>query len=113
MRGALLQIQVFAWLAWSVTAADAATASLSPEAEIAAQVAEQTALETRPDGSVQSWQTGSREAGTVVPQRTWKSASGHYCRAYTKTIRVGGDIIQTPGLVACRVQKGQWKRVEG
>jgi len=54
-------------------------------------------------------------AGTevvVMPIRTWKSVSGHYCRQYELTVtQPGGEPNRTES-TRCRDSDGIWKKVK-
>jgi len=71
----------------------------------------QEVLETRESGtpvSYRSDQTGF--SVTIVPQRTWRSQSGHWCRQFSE-IFVDGTAEDAPVSVACRDSQGHWRRV--
>lgn len=71
----------------------------------------QDVLETRESGvpvSFENDQTGL--AVTFIPTRTWKSASGHWCREFTEVFpEVSSD--EAPVGTACRNSDGHWMRV--
>ena len=69
----------------------------------------QNTLETVPIGTVSTWrnpQSGSH--GIVVPRRTFRKASGTYCREFTQTL-VTGDMTEEALGTACRETDGTWK----
>ena len=74
---------------------------------------QQRALETAPSGSSTSWTNpDSGNAGRVTPQRTYRNASGAYCREFQQTVTVGGNTETAYG-TACRQPDGTWKIVKG
>ena len=76
----------------------------------AAQAA-QRALETIPAGSSVPWHNpDSGHSGTITPTRTYRTASGQYCREYRQEIFVGGQRHQAYG-TACRQPDGSWQIV--
>ena len=67
------------------------------------------ALEHVPDRQTVIWQNPDLGGDVhMVPQRTWQSDAGAYCREYTMTSSVGGRAVQTYG-TACRQPDGQWR----
>lgn len=71
----------------------------------------QDVLETRPSGEavlVQNASTGFQ--ATLVPKRTWKSASGHWCREFVE-IFPGVQVAEAPVSTACRMKDGTWVRL--
>ena len=70
----------------------------------------QTALETLPSDQAQAWSVANVASGTVVPRRTWRSVTGHWCRSYDFSIRTaGGASERRQGIVRCRSDSGRWK----
>ncbi len=49
--------------------------------------------------------------GTITPKRTYRVASGQYCREYQQTVVIGGEEQQAYGH-ACRQPDGSWKIVQ-
>ncbi len=49
--------------------------------------------------------------GTITPKRTYRVASGQYCREYQQTVVIGGQEQQAYGH-ACRQPDGSWKIVQ-
>ena len=77
--------------------------------QAAIRTAVQSALETKTSGDAVPWANQqSGNYGTVVPVRTFQTASGLYCREYTVTILDGGTRSATED-VACRDVDGVWK----
>lgn len=71
--------------------------------------ASQKALETLPAGQTLPWSNpSSNVSGTVTPSDYYQTASGTYCREYTQTINIGGQMEEGYG-VACRQPDGSWK----
>jgi surface antigen len=67
------------------------------------------ALEHNRSGSIKRWQNpNNRTQGYVVPQRTYQTSSGRYCREYQTSISVGGRTQNGYG-TACRQPDGSWK----
>jgi len=48
----------------------------------------------------------------VVPIRTWKSVSGHYCRRYELTVKQPGTAPDRSEDTRCRDSDGIWKKVK-
>ena len=67
-------------------------------------------LEAQISGETTEWQNPDSGAlGEVTPVRTFKSASGQWCREYeTRTEHAGGLDIERG--IACRGASGQWRR---
>ncbi|MEX2648579.1 MAG: RT0821/Lpp0805 family surface protein [Alphaproteobacteria bacterium] len=71
--------------------------------------AEQAALERYPDGQYARWDNPNNgNSGYTVPQGTYQTASGQYCREFETTIVVGGR-VETGRGVACRQPDGSWQ----
>ena len=71
----------------------------------------QDVLETRESGVAVSFDNS--ETGfsvTIVPKRTWKSASGHWCREFAEVLD-RGPAEAAPVSTACRTPDGRWVRV--
>ena len=71
----------------------------------------QEVLESQESGTEVAFQNPETGlAFTIKPQRTWKSASGHWCREFVEVVgdrKASGAPIST----ACRVAKQRWVRV--
>ncbi len=68
-------------------------------------------LEHKSSGEPTSWSNpDSGHRGTITPVRTYRGASGRYCREYQQTVTVGGRTEQAYG-TACRQPDGSWKVV--
>ncbi len=48
----------------------------------------------------------------VMPLRTWKSVSGHYCRQYEITVTKPASDPDRTGSIRCRDGDGVWKKVK-
>lgn len=74
--------------------------------------ASQTALEDSQTGIVTSWRNpDTSNFGTITPTRTYKDASGRYCREYNQTVTVKSDTSQAYG-TACREPDGRWQNIQ-
>lgn len=72
----------------------------------------QVALETLPSDQPRHWSgSGSGPSGFVIPLRTFKITTGHYCREYMEAIIVGG-FSRSQVAVACRDGDAGWVKVE-
>ena len=70
------------------------------------------ALESTPSGGKVAWQNpDSGVHGEVVPVRTYRSKSNHWCREYLAS-KVTGDLEQKTRAIACRAADGAWVKVE-
>jgi len=71
----------------------------------------QASLEHTQTGSTSAWSNpDTGNSGTVTPTNTYKASNGEYCREYSQTIEVGGDVQEAYG-TACRQPDGSWKIV--
>ncbi|KZD02365.1 MULTISPECIES: RT0821/Lpp0805 family surface protein [unclassified Thalassospira] len=69
------------------------------------------ALQRAPDGQAVRWQNpDSQHSYNVVPTNSWQNADGRYCREYSATARIGGELRKTYG-TACRQADGSWQIV--
>ena len=71
----------------------------------------QEVLETRESGIEVSFQNSDTGLSvTLLPRRTWKSASGHWCREFVEA--VGETPVEDAAIsTACRSPDGRWQRV--
>ena len=68
-----------------------------------------SALESAPSGTTYQWHNpDSGNSGTTTPTQTYQSSDGNYCREFTQTVNVGGQIQDAYG-TACRQPDGSWK----
>jgi surface antigen len=66
-------------------------------------------LESTPSGTRSEWHNpDSGHSGSITPQRTYRAASGRYCREFTQTVRIGGRTERAYG-TACRQPDGSWQ----
>ncbi len=73
-----------------------------------AEHAMQETLESRRSGELRIWHnhlTGS--SGSIIPLRTFKVETGHYCRDYRETA-IAKRKMASRNLTACRNQDGVW-----
>ena len=70
----------------------------------------QEVLETRQSGAEAIYENASTGlAVKIVPRRTWKSASGHWCREFSELFHA--SVERQPVIsVACRNESGSWVR---
>jgi len=70
------------------------------------------ALEHKASGQTVEWRNPDSGAyGQVVPVRTYRSKSNHWCREYLAS-KVANDIEQKTRAIACRAGNGDWVKVE-
>ncbi|WP_193369308.1 RT0821/Lpp0805 family surface protein [Pelagibius marinus] len=70
------------------------------------------ALEHTASGEPVAWQNpDSGSYGQVIPVRTYRSKSDHWCREYLAS-KVANDIEQKTRAIACRAGDGDWVKVE-
>lgn len=72
----------------------------------------QQALETGQPGQALPWRNPqSGNYGSVTPHNYYQTADGGYCREYSQTISVGGQVEKGYGR-ACRQPDGSWQIVQ-
>ncbi len=72
----------------------------------------QRVLETAQPGQALPWSNPqSGNSGTITPSNYYQSANGQYCREYSQSISVGGQMSQGYG-TACRQPDGTWQIVQ-
>lgn len=72
----------------------------------------QEALENRGSQEIRLWRSeSSGHAGSVMPLRTFKIKTGHYCRDYRETLLIDREMVSRVG-TACRSSDGTWISVE-
>ncbi|MEO3430204.1 RT0821/Lpp0805 family surface protein [Pelagibius sp. CAU 1746] len=70
------------------------------------------ALEHSASGQPVAWENPDSGAhGQVVPVRTYRSKSNHWCREYLAS-KVANDVEQKSRAIACRSGDGAWVKVE-
>ena len=102
------------YLAGEYRARETLTALAASEAEdqrILSDTIEQ-ALERAASGEAVAWHNpDSGSHGEVVPVRTYRSKSNHWCREYLAS-KVTGDIEEKTRAIACRAGNGDWVKAE-
>jgi surface antigen len=74
-----------------------------------AQRAAVVSFESTPSGQTTIWRNpGNGHWGTLTPSRTFRDATGRYCRDYRQTVTIGGQEHQGNGS-ACREPDGIWR----
>jgi surface antigen len=74
--------------------------------------ASQRALETAPPGQPLPWSNPqSGVSGTITPSNYYQTAQGRYCREYSQTVNIGGQVSSGYG-TACRQPDGSWEIVQ-
>ena len=87
-------------------------AGLDPQAHREIEAAMQAALETHLSGRGRPWASAkSNYSGRLTPVRTWRSRSGHFCRAFVEIVRLPSGIERNGRASACRNEAGSWVRV--
>jgi surface antigen len=72
----------------------------------------QDVLETHRSQQMRLWRNDATGvSGSVMPLRTFKIKSGHYCRDYRETVVADGTMDSRDG-TACRTDGGLWVRIE-
>lgn len=88
-----------------------AHAGLNPEIRQIVNSTMQTALETHVSGRSRKWSSPkSGFSGRVTPVRTWRSRSGHFCRAFVEIVRLPSGVERIGNGRACRNAAGEWIR---
>ncbi len=83
--------------------------SLDRADKLYAERASQSALESNRSGQSSQWANpDSGHSGSVTPTRTYRSASGRYCREYQQTVVIDGREQNSYG-TACREADGSWR----
>ncbi len=87
-------------------------AGLDPWTHKKTQAAMQTALEAHLSGRSRPWSSAkSGYSGRITPVRTWRSRSGHFCRAFVEIIRLPTGVERNGRARACRNEAGKWIRI--
>lgn len=85
---------------------------LDAETRQSVDAAMQTALETHLSGRGRQWSSqNSSYSGRITPLRTWRSRSGHFCRAFVEIVRLPSGIERVGNGQACRTEAGIWVRI--
>jgi len=115
-------LAAIALIGFGLTASSASASEIEPRASFYDALAEgdvklawsafQDTLETRPSRQAGDWHnaaTGSE--GTVTPLRTYRIASGTYCRDYLEVVTLVARVTARSG-TACRKANGLWIPLE-
>ena len=73
-----------------------------------ARNAVQSALESLRSRTTYKWQDTAGSGGSVTPTRTFRIATGHYCREYTEIVSTPAGVVSATR-IACRDADGIWK----
>ena len=84
----------------------------APTLQIARE-AVQSALETRMKHEPEYWSVPGVAQGVVIPRRTWKSATGHWCREFEENIQMTDGRTGALVAVRCRSRDGRWRLTGG
>lgn len=106
---AFLMVGAGAGLYWAESRLGDALRHFEARSELERSVIASTvsrALESRVSGEPVDWRSGE-VSGQVVPLRTYRSQSGHWCREYRRVTRFKDGPISVLAL-ACRSDDGQW-----
>ncbi len=77
-----------------------------------AEAALRETLETRVSGELQLWRNDATgRSGALMPLRTFKIDSGHFCRRYRETV-VADRKMDSREMTACRSDEGIWVTIE-
>ncbi len=88
-----------------------ALAGLDPEIRDLVNMTMQIALETHLSGRGRIWSSPKNGfSGRVTPVRTWRSRSGHFCRAFVEIVRLPSGSERIGRGRACRNDAGEWIR---
>lgn len=77
----------------------------------AAEQAVQSALESQPSGTTAEWRGSNGAHLEVTPLRTFKIATGHFCRDYRVIVQSVG-LTRAAARTACRTEEGLWLEVK-
>jgi surface antigen len=87
---------------------DAFYRALTAAETVLARQAVQEALEIRLSNDIHRWESASGGQGSVMPIRTFRIKTGHYCRDYTETLTKNGERASVDR-TACRDGEGMWR----
>lgn len=72
----------------------------------------QETLETQRSEEIRLWRNDATgNSGSVMPLRTFKIKTGHFCRDYRETVLAGRTMASRTG-TACRSGNGLWVSIE-
>ena len=87
-------------------------AGLDPQTHREINAAMHVALETHLSGRGRQWSSPkSNYSGRLTPVRTWRSRSGHFCRAFVEIVRLPSGLERNGRASACRNDAGHWVRI--
>lgn len=90
----------------------ATAAALAAEDERILTAAIEQALEEKPSGERVAWHNpDSGSYGEVVPVRTYRSKSNHWCREYFAS-KITDGMEEKTRAIACRASGGDWVKAE-
>ena len=69
----------------------------------------QDALEHKQKGAPTYWSVPGVARGAVIPLRTWRSKSGHWCRSFEENLQLADGRRHTGKSIRCRSDDGRWK----
>lgn len=76
---------------------------------LVAREAVQTALETHASDEPLYWNVRGIAQGVVIPRRTWRSGTGHWCREFEENVQESSGRSQSTVTIRCRADDGRWK----
>ena len=89
-----------------------AHAGMDPQTHRENSAAMQIALETHLSGRSRDWSSPNLDfSGRITPVRTWRSRSGHFCRAFVEIVRLPSGAERSSRARACRNDAGHWVRI--
>ena len=87
-------------------------AGMNPQTHRQVDAAMQIALETHLSGRSRQWSSANPlYSGRITPVRTWRSRSGHFCRAFVEVVRLPTGVERNSRARACRNKAGNWVRI--
>lgn len=87
-------------------------AGMNPDTHRQIDAAMQIALETHLSGHARQWSVANPDySGRLTPVRTWRSRSGHFCRAFVEIVRLPSGVERNNRARACRNEAGIWVRI--
>lgn len=73
-----------------------------------AQTAVQSALENQQTDQAYFWSAPRVAQGSVIPRRTWRSRSGHWCREFEERLTLADGWQYSARRKMCRSKDGRW-----
>ena len=87
-------------------------AGMHPQTHEVINAAMQVALESHLSGRSRQWSSAkSNYSGRLTPVRTWRTRSGHFCRAFVEIVRLPSGVERNSRASACRNDAGVWVRI--